>query len=1684
MKILVLLHGMPPQAGRAVVGSGLRAFANGEGLRHLGHDIHYCTRTEDLHAELRDGTRRDGSRDVSAYTGDRPAPGDPARMARRIGAAPVSDETSTDPSMIAVTPAGAHDSGLAPRGGVMGAPGNPWTFTETHELHGVLRRVDPDVVLVEALEEARRLPDGRFTVILDMFAPRMLEQQFQDSQDEREAIRVLDALQRGDHFIFSNERQKYYHLPLLALAGVDCTERAGGVVPISCPPDLPAFTKPAVTTFIAGGVFWPWADITDGLLSLLGALEDAGDGTIHLYGGEYAIRSDTSKYADPRERLPQAHPQLTFRGMVPIDELWKDYSQASVAFDLMAPNPEREINLSFRQIDYLRCGLPIITSPRQVIADDLLQYGAGWLVEPDDPAGLIALVQRLLNEPETVAAASSAAQRLAADKYVWTRTVDALGDYLAAPDRRRNSDTLVARMSRTQADLWEDHEENKRLREVLGHQHADLGKKTEEVERLNLRIQTLLGTVGGLTDTLGEVSKFKNEALSYLGEQQDASLKEAGELGRELERKALDLHKKQEALERAQKEIDKLKASLGELKTDNETLEARYVSRDQDSLALEQRTALLTDKIESLTAELTSARREASAKGRALAEASRLQTRTAEEYLERLEGAEQSAQTLLEEMRDRLSSALAQRGQMMSRLEEARTSLREGQRQLQGTERESEWRLEDMRGKVEARDKELQILREKLLGVQASRTDLEKDNHLKSAALVEAAVERERLQEEFLGKLRDAEAIARGLIEEARDRALAIDAERGRLDKRANELEEELRETRRGLLHRDNQIAQLNADRAAAAAEQEVRIQQVWIQANRQIDQAKSERERVDALLLKVESRAADLESDVEKKDAALEAARADLDRMATRFLGSIDAVEAGAESGLSAFRAHYEDRLTVILDRAETLRIAHNTARSELALAHALTKDLRADVAKKTTAMNEAMKSRDRLQDEFIERLQAAEREAQGLIADARDRAGAIVDSRAALQVRVQQMEARDRELSRDLERRDAALALAHEELEESQHRIEDLLDSVDKKNDEVRDAIARRDDAQNILKEETRGYEERAAVVADEAKRNAGRLEAMEFERDILRADMAKKDEEIKELHLKRTAELASLDAATATMAAMQEDIDLKATELAALQAAVKTAGETVEALELTLLTKEDAFAKADAVAAGALAEAKFELETLATDLAAKDTALAEVHALREVEVANLDAATFALTAMEADVEAKVEALAAAQEQLKAADERIELLDVELVDMHDALAKATVEADGKLAEAGFELAALTEDLDKKDEEIKELHLKRTAELASLDAATATMAAMQEDIDLKATELAALQAAVKTAGETVEALELTLLTKEDAFAKADAVAAGALAEAKFELETLATDLAAKDTALAEVHALREVEVANLDAATFALTAMEADVEAKVEALAAAQEQLKAADERIELLDVELVDMHDALAKATVEADGKLAEAGFELAALTEDLDKKTAELEEARRLVTSATAHAEEVDAELVSVRDALQEVEVKASGRLEEAAFELASLRADLQTKSLELESIHEEHSTSVAELEAAHYDLEVLREDLGKKTAELDQSHELHEAARSRLEEVEEELVALQATQQTQQAIAEGKLAELEFDVAALRSDLEKKAGELAEAQKQRDQANDTLVRAGILKEDGTPAPPAPARPRLRR
>lgn len=939
-----------------MVGSGLRAFANGQALLEAGHQVAFCTRHEDLPDELRARAERlRGGTDrllltslstgpVAPATRKRPpAPPGTTAPTAQLDAVLAPDGLPEDAEVTRPHPSiGEKDlatrergrgwtpgQGLAETGGPLGAPGNPFAFTDPVELHRICAEVDPDVVLVEALEAARHIPEGRWTVVLDLFAPRLLEQQFQaGSGDEREAVRLFDALQRADQYLFSNDRQKYFHLPLLALAGVDVTGAAGGVVPISCPPDLPPVQKPAVTTFVAGGVFWPWADLRPGLNGLLAALDAHEAGKLRLYGGEYGIRSDTSRYADPRDVLPKEHERLEFAGMVPIDVLWDEYRRASVAFDLMVPNPEREVNLSFRQVDYLRCGLPIITAPTQVIARDLQDYGAGWLIEPGDDAALRRLVGELLSDPTRVAEASANAQRLAREKYSWSVTS---GDLLAAVEagvRREHGPSLLSRMARTQADLWEEHQGTTRLRERVTRQEAELTAKSAEVASQDAKIRQLLGTVDRLTLSLEEVSRFRTETIQYLQEEQDGSLREAAELQRELDRARLDAKKKQDALSAAERRLDELKGAVAELEEQNQRLQDRFAARDAEALAGAERRRALEDRLRVQQGELDAARREVRVRSEALDELRAEMQRAEGRSLEALASAERSASAMVRALSERLEAAQ-----------------QEATRRLEAQELEVAREREQATIRLDASGAEKAVLAQR---VRELEQDLAKKGSELTATRADAREQLAALADAAFHELARAREEAAGAVRALTARVAELERQRARLSTELAQARQEAADARarldaeRATFEAEAQKKEAErADQQEEARAAERRLEQKLEATGRELAASRTRANDVEGRLREAEFTIEALQADVRKKADELEAAereRMALDKKASRKLAALSRQRDGLES-----------RSAELLARAEQLEYTMSS--------------LQVDLAKKSREIEAAHLERDRLQ-------------------------------------------------------------------------------------------------------------------------------------------------------------------------------------------------------------------------------------------------------------------------------------------------------------------------------------------------------------------------------------------------------------------------------------------------------------------------------------------------------------------------------------------------------------------------------------------------------------------------------------------------------------------------------------------------------------------------------------------------
>ena len=1334
---------MPPQAGRSAVGSGQRAFANGEGLRLRGHQVFYCTRTEDLPEQLRGRAeaRRDRDPLRLTLTGDDPPPGDAPRkrmpLGMAIGASPEEGRSDDPLASIDWSEAwgmGAGDStarprrsnwtpdvGLAPTGGPAGAPGNPFNFTESHELHDVIRKVDPDVVLLEAMEEARRLPDGRFAVVLDAFAPRVLEQQFQSGADQREAILVLDALQRADHFIYSNERQKYFHLPLLALAGVDCTQNAGDVVRISCPPDLPPVQKPRDPIFVAGGVFWPWADLSTGLGSLLSILEARSTGNIHLYGGEYALRSDTTEYTDPRETLPRDHARLQFKGMVPVDELWDDYRNATVAFDLMAPNPEREINLSFRQIDYLRCGLPIITAPRQVIAADLLEYGAGWTIEPGDTEALRALVDRLIDNPDEVAVASAAAQKLARERYAWDVTTAPLDAFIRQPRRRQSRETVVGRIARTQADLWDEHRAAKRLRDKVLDLQDELEKKSEEVGQVNARMRELITSVDRLSGSLQEVSRFKSDTLRYLHEEQDATVKDVAEAERELERRALDLRKKQGALDKAHSEIDKLKQSLGELRTDAEGTEARFITRDRAASELEAERRDLSRTISELRRESADYKREANSKSSALGELRSALQRLEARYIDRLGEAESSARELLNQATERVSEAVLARGRATTDLADTRGRLITAEGDLAKKTAE----LED----VQERAREGAAKHETLLHAQeaarARQAELQAEvgnaraESEKRRSEVEAVRTRMRLQAKeshtsleasearWLERFERAESEARQVLSEATKRVGTVETARSQLQSKLSEARERLTRTAGELAKKTAELEDVQERAREGAAKHETllhaqeaaRARQAELQAEVGNARAESEKRRseVEAVRTRMRLQAKESHTSLEASEARwlerFERAESEAREVlseATKRAGTVETARSQLQSKLSDAR----ERLTMAAGELDKKNV-------ELSELQRRGREESARLVAENAAQTARLVAKQNAETDLIH---ASQRDALDLlIAEARDNSARTQREHQAEASRVQA----DHQtvVARLQSEHQTELALALDEHRAAISRVQE-----DRKDEVTRLQSATKAEV-NRLQAQHRAQLDRVETRAIEAGAHADALahelaetatEALQGKSRLSDAlgDVRKKAAEVEALRRRlaeeRVQSMAALD--TAEERALS-DVQRARMDAEAHLSSLRT--ETESRLQ-SLQTRSERQVR------------QLQQESTARTLATEER-LREISLERADLADRLERAEYDLGALRTNQKKTAKLLTTAQEQRDATQKELDA-------SRRAYTVATDDAAGRIAQLGGRVEEL-------DFEVASLRTELTAKVTELDSAYATRDAVQKEM-------------------------------------------------------------------------------------------------------------------------------------------------------------------------------------------------------------------------------------------------------------------------------------------------------------------------------------------------------------------
>ncbi len=319
------------------------------------------------------------------------------------------------------------------------------SFRSRDELQALIQLHSPDVIVLAYWELAALLPfDLQQPVVMDMVAPRPLETLFEAPQRVRADLRRLrNALQRCDLVLVGNELQRHLLINTLIEAGFDLrTSLPLVVVPLGAAVvGAPASTPgdPA-WVLVAGGVTWPWRDSRDYLTALSAAAEKNHPRVrIVQFGGAYRWAEPSTAAQAATAQAGEAGPELVaveHHALLPYAEFSKFLcAEAHIGVELAEWNIERNYSQSFRSLEFLRHGLPLLCNRYLPIASLVESYDAGWLV--DGPGELEGMLASITAAPGEWQRKSAAALRLVNDVLRPDRSASPLLEWLKSPVHAR-----------------------------------------------------------------------------------------------------------------------------------------------------------------------------------------------------------------------------------------------------------------------------------------------------------------------------------------------------------------------------------------------------------------------------------------------------------------------------------------------------------------------------------------------------------------------------------------------------------------------------------------------------------------------------------------------------------------------------------------------------------------------------------------------------------------------------------------------------------------------------------------------------------------------------------------------------------------------------------------------------------------------------------------------------------------------------------------------------------------------------------------------------------------------------------------------------------------------------------------------------------------------------------------------
>jgi glycosyltransferase involved in cell wall biosynthesis len=334
------------------------------------------------------------------------------------------------------------------------------------ELAALAGTVGSVVVQGDVLGLHPELVQSAVPVVVDAYDPFHLEQlertralpEHARRAVVRDCVTSLNVqLARADFVLCASRRQRALWLGHLAALGrinpvtydpAPDLSALVAVVPFGTParPPVPGEREllseafPAIgprdVVAVWGGGIYEWLDPVTLVRAVAAAGAEAPDLRLVFLGTRHPVPGVDSSAGAAREvaaELAVLDRTVFFsEGWVPYEERDRWLRAADLAVSTHWNHLETEFAFRTRVVDYLWCGLPVVSTSGDELAELVERSGAGAVVPPGDVEALRSALVRLAGSAELRGSAAAAARGLAATSS-WDEVCRPLADFCAAP---------------------------------------------------------------------------------------------------------------------------------------------------------------------------------------------------------------------------------------------------------------------------------------------------------------------------------------------------------------------------------------------------------------------------------------------------------------------------------------------------------------------------------------------------------------------------------------------------------------------------------------------------------------------------------------------------------------------------------------------------------------------------------------------------------------------------------------------------------------------------------------------------------------------------------------------------------------------------------------------------------------------------------------------------------------------------------------------------------------------------------------------------------------------------------------------------------------------------------------------------------------------------------------------------